>query len=160
MSGASGRPARQGTRSPLIRSSDMVGCEDLEQDKKRINIPSSKPLTNTPSHAISLTGLGTASREARIVTTASKKAEENTKNKSGVPKSETQSGRFTLLQSTKKPTPARGARKLCQAAIRCRLVLLIISKQPPPNVRGQAGRAKRVQHATEHRTRPCLHRAC
>jgi hypothetical protein len=28
------------------------------------------------------------------------------------------------------------------------------------NVRGQAGRAKRVQHATERRTRPCLHRAC
>ena len=31
---------------------------------------------------------------------------------------------------------------------------------PIPNVRGQAGRAKRVQHATERRTRPCLHRAC
>jgi hypothetical protein len=29
-----------------------------------------------------------------------------------------------------------------------------------PNVRGQAGRAKRVQHATERRTRPCLHRVC
>jgi len=29
-----------------------------------------------------------------------------------------------------------------------------------PNVRGQAGRAKRVQQATEQRTRPCLHRAC
>jgi hypothetical protein len=28
------------------------------------------------------------------------------------------------------------------------------------NVRGQAGRAKRVQHATERRPRPCLHRAC
>jgi hypothetical protein len=28
------------------------------------------------------------------------------------------------------------------------------------NVRGQAGRGKRVRHATEHRTRPCLHRAC
>ncbi len=28
------------------------------------------------------------------------------------------------------------------------------------NVRGQAGRAKRVQHATERRTRPCLHRVC
>jgi len=26
-----------------------------------------------------------------------------------------------------------------------------------PNVRGQAGRAKRVQHATAWRTRPCLH---
>jgi hypothetical protein len=29
-----------------------------------------------------------------------------------------------------------------------------------PNVRGQAGRGKRVQNATERRTRPCLHRAC
>ena len=28
------------------------------------------------------------------------------------------------------------------------------------NVRGQAGRAKRVQPATERRTRPCLHRVC
>jgi hypothetical protein len=127
--------------------STAVGCEHLEQDKKRINIPSSRPLTTTPSHAISLTGLGTASREARIVTTASKKAEENTKNKSGVPKSETQSGRFTLLQSTKKPTPARGARKLCQAAIRCRLVLLIISKQSPPNTRAEARRGAGARYA-------------
>jgi hypothetical protein len=30
----------------------------------------------------------------------------------------------------------------------------------PPNARGQAGRAKRVQHATKRRARPCLHRAC
>src|SRR5438552_14894458 len=29
-----------------------------------------------------------------------------------------------------------------------------------PNVRGQAGRAMRVQHATKRRARPCLHRAC
>ena len=28
------------------------------------------------------------------------------------------------------------------------------------NVRGQAGRGKRVQHATKRRSRPCLHRAC
>src|ERR1043165_2941301 len=36
--------------------------------------------------------------------------------------------------------------------------VLIVSLTP--NVRGQAGRAKRAQHATERRTRPCLHRAC
>ena len=36
--------------------------------------------------------------------------------------------------------------------------LVILS--PQPNVRGQAGRAEHVQHATEPTFRPCLHRFC
>ncbi len=38
--------------------------------------------------------------------------------------------------------------------------IIKLIRQQQPNVRGQAGRAKRVQHAIERRPRPCLHRAC
>ena len=94
-------------------------------------MPSSKLLTTAPNHAISLTGLATISRGAKIVISASMSAEEKTKNKSGAGNlGEIQSTRSALFQSTKNSTPARGAMKLCHAAIPYILVLLMKGVKP------------------------------
>jgi hypothetical protein len=56
---------------------------------------------------------------------------------------------FNIHASNLIPAPRRGQDLLLRDA-----------RSLAPNVRGQVGRAKRVQHARERRSRPCLHRAC